>query len=143
MLVLADRGVGGSEEQVSAFSDSGAELRGRAEQHVVLPVLERFEGGALRSELVEATDRGERAHGTALRVSEQQIAEPRRPSAAETTERLGTSIHDPGEAGAAALAGALRRWEIESVCGELKGRSTTRLSYWVQRRPTACAKRRG
>jgi hypothetical protein len=121
MLVLADRGFGGSYELFSAFAKGGADLCWRAKKNATLPVLERFADGSFRSELVEATDRRARAHVTPVRVIEYRIADPGRPSATETSYRLVTTILDPAEAPAGQLAARYaERWEIESVFDELK-----------------------
>ncbi len=121
MLVLADRGFGGSYALFSAFARSGADLCWRAKKNATLPVLERHDDGSFRSELVEATDRRDRAHVTPVRVIEYQIADPGRPSATEITYRLVTTLLDPAEAPATELAARYaERWEIESVFDELK-----------------------
>ena len=121
MLVFADRGFGGSYKLFSAFAASGADLCWRARANAALPMLERLDDGSFRSELVEADDRTTRSRVTTVRVVEYGIADPGRPQSHDRTYRLVTTIMDPADAPAAALAAAYaQRWEIETVFDEMK-----------------------
>ena len=121
MLVLADRGFGGSYELFSAFAAAGADLCWRAKQNAVLPVLERLSDGSFTSELVQRADRRTRSRVLPVRVVEYGIEDPGRPQAEGSTYRLVTTLLDPTEAPAAVLAACYaQRWEIESVFDEMK-----------------------
>jgi hypothetical protein len=121
MLVLADRGFGGSYELFSSFAAAGADLCWRARKNAVLPVLERLADGSFRSELVTTAQRRARVPGRRVRVVEYGVADPGRPQSEETTYRLVTTILDPDKAPAAELAACYaERWEFESALDELK-----------------------
>ena len=119
MLVLADRGF-------TAFplwdkaSATGADLLWRAKNNAVLPVLERFDDGSFRSEIVATADKRTRADVRSVRVVEYALTDPGRPQA-EQRYRLLTTVMDPDIAPAAELAALYaERWEIENTLDELK-----------------------
>ncbi len=120
MLVLADRGFT-AHPLFAAAAATGAELCWRAKTNAVLPVLERFEDGSFRSEVVATPDKYRRADVVAVRVVEYGIDDPGRPQATDTRYRLITTILDPLRAPAAELAQRYaERWEFESALDELK-----------------------
>ena len=104
---------------VSAFAASGAELLWRAKENAVLPVIERYQDGSFRSELVASTDKRSRDHVLAVRVVEYAL-DPA-PSGARDRYRLLTTIADPRRAPADELASLYpQRWEFETTLDELK-----------------------
>ena len=118
MLVLADRGFT-AHPLFSAFAASGAELLWRAKENAVLPVIERYQDGSFRSELVASTDKRSRDHVLAVRVVEYAL-DPA-PSGARDRYRLLTTIADPRRAPADELASLYpQRWEFETTLDELK-----------------------
>lgn len=120
MLCLADRGFLGF-PLFAAAAATGAALLWRAKSNAVLPVLQRFQDGSFRSELVASTDKSAREHVLAVRVIEYAVTDPGRPQAEGTTYRLVTSILDPDAAPADELAALYaERWEIETIFDELK-----------------------
>ena len=121
MLLLADRGFGGSYTLFSAMASSGADLLWRVKSTAVLPVLERFSDGSYRSELVIKDEKRRKQQVIAIRVIAYEIDDEGRPQAEETTYRLITTILDPDSAPASELSGLnLERWEFETLLDELK-----------------------
>lgn len=120
MLCLADRGFT-AHPLFSAAAATGAALLWRAKSNAVFPVLERFDDGSYRSEMVATPDKRTRKDVTPVRVIEYTLNDPGRPDSKGTRYRLVTTIIDPEQAPADEL-GALyaQRWEIESVFDELK-----------------------
>jgi hypothetical protein len=119
MLCLADRGFAGF-PLFSAAQATGADLVWRAKNNAVLPVLETFDDGSFRSELVATPDRHTRTNAMPVRVVEYTITDPGRPDTAERY-RLITTILDPAAAPANELAELYaERWEIETALDELK-----------------------
>ncbi len=117
MLVLADRGFGGSYELFGAFAATGAELCWRMKKNAVLPAKERYDDGSFRSELAGTKTRPARQ----VRVVEYEMDDPGRPQAQETSYRLATTILDPEAAPADELAGRYaERWEFETMLDEVK-----------------------
>lgn len=117
MLLLADRGFGGSYELFNAFAATGAALCWRVKSNAVLPVLERLSDNSYRSELPATRRRAARA----VRVVEYAIEDPGRQSAEDTTYRLMTTVLSPDEAPAPELAALYgERWEFENALDELK-----------------------
>jgi len=120
MLCLADRGFT-AHPLLSAAAKTGADLLWRAKGNAVLPVLQRYDDGSFRSELVASHDKHARADVRAVRVIEYAIDDPGRPGATDTKYRLITTILDPTAAPAPELAALYaERWEIESIFDELK-----------------------
>ncbi len=120
MLCLADRGFT-AHPLLSAAAATGAELLWRAKNNAVLPVLERFDDGSYRSEIVATTDKRAREHVLAVRVVEYTVDDPGRPQADDSRYRLLTTILDPVDASADELAALYaERWEIETALDELK-----------------------
>jgi hypothetical protein len=121
MLVLADRGFGGSYQLFATMAATGAELLWRMKSSAVLPVLERFGDGSYRSELVVKDDKRRKQQVLSVRVIAYEIDDPGRSQAEETTYRLVTTILDPSRAPADELAGLYpERWEFETLLDELK-----------------------
>src|SRR5680860_549401 len=120
MLCLADRGFT-AHPLFSAATATGAALLWRAKSNAVFPVLERFDDGSYRSEMVATPDKRTRKDVTEVRVIEYTLDDPGRPETKPTRYRLVTTILDPEQAPADEL-GALyaQRWEIESIFDELK-----------------------
>ncbi len=119
MLCLADRGFAGH-PLLAAAAATGADLLWRAKSNAVLPVLERFDDGSFRSEIVATTDKRTRKQVLSVRVVEYTLEDPGRPGRAERY-RLVTTILDPQAAPAEELAALYaQRWEIETALGELK-----------------------
>ena len=117
MLVLADRGFGGSYELFGEFAERGAELVWRVKSNAVLPVAERLDDGSFRSELSATKERPARA----VRVVEYEVDDPGRPQAEDRTYRLATTILEPERAPATDLAELYaERWEFETALDELK-----------------------
>ena len=117
MLVLADRGFGGSYELFGEFAERGAELVWRVKSNAVLPIAERLDDGSFRSELSATKERPARA----VRVVEYEVDDPGRPQAEDRTYRLATTILEPARAPATDLAGLYaERWEFETALDELK-----------------------
>ncbi|MHB1784495.1 MAG: IS4 family transposase, partial [Acidimicrobiales bacterium] len=117
MLVLADRGFGGSYELLGEFAERGCDLVWRVKKNAALAELERLSDGSFRSELPRRADRPARS----VRVVEYEIDDPGRPAAEDTTYRLVTTILDPETAPAAELAALYaQRWEFETALDELK-----------------------
>jgi hypothetical protein len=120
MLCLADRGFT-AHPLWQAAAATGAELLWRAKGNAVLPVLERFQDGSFRSELVASADKRTRAEVAAVRVVEYRVDDPGRPQAHDVGYRLVTTILDPDAAPAAELAALYaQRWEVETALDELK-----------------------
>lgn len=120
MLCLADRGFT-AHPLLSAAAAAGADLLWRAKNNAVLPVLERFDDGSYRSEIVASTDKRARKHVLAVRVVEYTVDDPGRPHADDNRYRLLTTIADPADAPADELAALYaQRWEFESALDELK-----------------------
>ncbi len=121
MLLLADRGFGGSYTLFSAMASSGADLLWRVKSTAVLPVLERFSDGSYRSELVIKDEKRRKQQVIAIRVIAYEIDDEGRPQAEETTYRLITTILEPDSAPASELSGLNpERWEFETLLDELK-----------------------
>ena len=121
MLVLGDRGFGGSYVLFGAMAATGADLLWRVKSSAVLPVLERFSDGSYRSELVIKDDKGRKQQVLGVRVVVYEIDDPGRNSTEETTYRLVTTILDPKRAPASELAALYpERWEFETLLDELK-----------------------
>jgi hypothetical protein len=121
MLLLADRGFGGSYTLFSAMASSGADLLWRVKSTAVLPVLERFSDGSYRSELVIKDEKRRKQQVVAIRVIAYEIDDEGRPQAEETTYRLITTILEPDSAPASELSGLNpERWEFETLLDELK-----------------------
>lgn len=119
MLCLADRGFAGF-PLFAAAQATGADLLWRARSNAVLPVLERFDDGSFRSEIVATPDKRTRANVLTVRVIEYTIDDPGRPDNGERY-RLLTTILDPEAAPAGELAALYaERWEIETALDELK-----------------------
>ena len=109
MLVLADRGFGGSYELFGEFAERGAELVWRVKSNAVLPVAERLDDGSFRSELSATKERPARA----VRVVAYEVDDPGRPQAEDRTYRLATTILEPERVPATDLAGLYaERWAI-------------------------------
>lgn len=120
MLCLADRGFT-AHPLFSAAAATGADLLWRAKGNAVLPVLERFDDGSYRSEIVASSDKRAREHVLAVRVVTYTVEDPGRPHADDNRYRLLTTILDPAEAPADELAALYaQRWEFESALDELK-----------------------
>jgi hypothetical protein len=120
MLCLADRGFT-AHPLLSAAAATGADLLWRAKANAVLPVLERFDDGSFRSEIVATADKRTRANVMPVRVVEYSIDDPGRPDAEAVRYRLLTTIADPAAAPAGELAALYaQRWEIETALDELK-----------------------
>jgi hypothetical protein len=118
MLCLADRGFAGF-PLFAAAAATGADLVWRAKNNAVLPVLETFDDGSFRSELVATPDKRTRTNVMSVRVVEYTLDDPDR----DTGERyrLITTILDPDAAPADELAELYaQRWEIETALDELK-----------------------
>lgn len=121
MLVLADRGFGGSYTLFAAMASTGADLLWRVKSSAVLPVLERFSDGSYRSELVIKDEKRRKQQVLAIRVIAYEIDDEERPQAEETTYRLVTTILEPSRAPADELGGLYpERWEFETLLDELK-----------------------
>jgi hypothetical protein len=121
MLVLGDRGFGGSYQLFQTMAATGADLLWRAKSSTVLPVLERFEDGSYRSELVIKDPTSTKRQVLAIRVIAYEIEDEGRPEVNDTTYRLITTILDPSQAPAYELATLYpERWEFETLLDELK-----------------------
>ena len=119
MLCLADRGFAGF-PLFAAAQATGADLLWRARSNAVLPVLERFDDGSFRSEIVATEDKRTRANVLSVRVIEYALDDPGRDDTPERY-RLITTIADPEAAPADELAALYaERWEIETALDELK-----------------------
>ena len=119
MLCLADRGFAGH-RLFAAAAATGADLLWRARSNAVLPVLERFDDGSFRSQIVATADKRTRANVLSVRVIEYMLEDPGRPGTQERY-RLITTILDPAAAPAEELAALYaQRWEIETALDELK-----------------------
>ncbi len=119
MLCLADRGFAGF-PLFAAAAATGADLLWRAKSNAVLPVLERYDDGSFRSEIVATPDKRTRANVLSVRVIEYTIEDPGRPDTPERY-RLLTTILDPEAAPADELAALYaERWEFETALDELK-----------------------
>ncbi len=120
MLIFADRGFA-AHPLFSAFAATGADLCWRAKGNAVFPVLERYDDGSFRSELVASNDKHTRAEVTPVRVVEYSLDDPGRPQADDIRYRLVTTVADPEAAPAGELAALYaQRWEFESALDELK-----------------------
>ena len=119
MLCLADRGFAGF-PLFAAAAATGADLLWRARSNAVLPVLERFDDGSFRSEIVATPDKRKRENVLSVRVIEYTITDEGRPDTPERY-RLLTTIMNPAAAPAGELAALYaERWEIETALDELK-----------------------
>lgn len=119
MLCLADRGFAGF-PLFEAAAATGADLLWRARSNAVLPVLERFDDGSFRSEIVATPDKRTRTNVLSVRVIEYTLEDPGRPDTPERY-RLLTTIGDPAAAPADELAALYaQRWEFETALDELK-----------------------
>lgn len=119
MLCLADRGFAGV-PLFDAAQATGADLLWRAKSNAVLPVLERFDDGSFRSEIVATPDKRTRANVLSVRVIEYTLDDPGRPHTSERY-RLITTILDPVAAPADELAALYaERWEFETALDEVK-----------------------
>lgn len=117
MLVLADRGFGGSYELFTKFADRGAHLVWRMKSNAALPVTKRLADGSFLSEL---PGRGER-RPREVRVVEYEIDDPGRLRSEDKAYRLGTTILDHSAGPATELAALYgERWEFETALDELK-----------------------
>ena len=144
MLVLADRGFGGSYELFGEFAERGCDLVWRVKKHAALADLEQLSDGSFRSELPRRAARPARP----VRVVEYEIDDPGWPAAEDTTYHLVTTILDPESAPAAELAALYaERWEFETALDELKthqrGARIVLRSVITGRPPTAFFKRPG
>lgn len=114
MLVLADRGFGGSYELFDQFAASGADLGWRVKRNAALPVIERLADGSFASELPRGAERS----ALPVRVVEYQVDNPGRPQHEDNIYRLVTTILEPDRrVGAVVYA---QRWEFETALDELK-----------------------
>jgi hypothetical protein len=115
MLLLADR-LYASYPFLSAAVATGAQFLVRVRDDAVLPVEAVLPDGSYRSRLYASTkDRRHKRDGLAVRVIEYRVAP------ANTTFRLVTTLLNPADATASALAGLYpQRWEHEGVYDELK-----------------------
>ena len=93
-LVLADRDLGGSDKLFSASANSGSEACWRTQDDAVLPSARAVRRRLVRLRALEATDRRDRAQVIAVWAIEYQVANPRRPGAAETTAAFVTAVVD-------------------------------------------------
>lgn len=119
MLCLADRGFAGV-PLFDAAQATGADLLWRAKSNAVLPVLERFDDGSFRSEIVATGDKHTRNNVLSVRVIEYTLDDPGRPDTPERY-RLITTILDPLAAPADELAALYaQRWEFETALDEVK-----------------------
>ncbi len=75
MLLLGDRGFGGSYVLFGAMAATGADLLWRVKSSAQLPVLERFSDGSYRSELVIKDDKGRKQQVLSVRVVVYEICE--------------------------------------------------------------------
>jgi len=117
MLLLADRGFCGFPLWHKAVA-TGADLLWRAKPNMKPRALEALEDGSWLAELRPSGNAGRHAEPLVIRVIDYQIDDGR-PN--DETYRLFTTITDPNEASAVALAAAYaQRWEIESAFDELK-----------------------
>ncbi len=117
MLLLADRGFCGFPLWHKAVA-TGADLLWRAKPNMKPRPLEALEDGSWLAELRPSGNAGRHAEPLVIRVIDYQIDDGR-PN--DETYRLFTTITDPNEASAVALAAAYaQRWEIESAFDELK-----------------------
>jgi hypothetical protein len=120
MLCLADR-LFTAHPLFSAAAATGADLLWRAKANAVLPVLERYDDGSYRSELVASDDKRTRRNITPVRVIEYRLDDPGRASPDKVVYRLVTTIGDPDAAPAAQLAALYaQRWQFETTLDELK-----------------------
>ncbi len=121
MLVLADRGFGGSYSLFAAMAATGVELCWRVKSSAVLPMLARFDDGSYRSELVIKDAKRRKQSVLPVRVVVYEIDDPGRSQADESTYRLVTTVLDPERAPASELAGLYpERWEFETLLDEVK-----------------------
>jgi len=117
MCLLADRGFY-SFEAWNEARRSGADLLWRVKDNLVLTPTRELADGSFLAEVFDSVRDRRRTHPVVVRVVEYTIEDGRDPSG---PFRLITTILDPGEASAAALAAAYaERWEIESSFDELK-----------------------
>ncbi|QIY60105.1 IS4 family transposase [Streptomyces sp. RPA4-5] len=117
MLVLADREFLGV-RLWRAFAATGAHLLWRVPANRVLPVQERLPDGSWLSRIHAGTDAKKR---DPVRVRVIAYGLEGIPRAEESGYRLVTDLLDPMAYPAAELAALYhRRWEIESVLGEIK-----------------------
>ena len=117
MLLLADRGFGGSYELFCEFAERGCDLVWRVKKNAALVVHERLSDGSFTSELPARAQRSARV----VRVVEYQVDDPGRPQTEDNTYRLVTTILEPEAAPATELAALYaERWEFETALDELK-----------------------
>jgi Insertion element 4 transposase N-terminal/Transposase DDE domain len=119
MLVLGDRGLV-SFDLWRTMAATGADLLWRTRTNAVLPVVRSLPDGSYLSQLVAARDHRHGRDPITVRVVEDALADPGRPSQ-QVPYRLQTTILDPGQAPAAELAAVYaQRWELETALDELK-----------------------
>lgn len=117
LLCIADRGFYSFEAWQQATA-TGADLLWRVKDNMGLDPIEVLADGSWLAEVFHSTRDRRRQHPIVVRVIEYTIDDGR-PEVGPY--RLITSIVDPAEASAVALAAAYtQRWEIESVLDELK-----------------------
>jgi len=117
MLCLADRGFYSFATWEHAVS-TGADLLWRVRDNLRLDPIEDLADGSWLAEVFHSGTDRKRQRPAVVRVIEYTIDDGREPV---WPYRLITTIVDPAEASAVALAGAYtQRWEIESAFDELK-----------------------
>ena len=117
MLLLADRGFYGFRLWAQA-SATGADLCWRAKSNLLPRHIETLSDGSWLAEVRPGGNEGRHATPLRLRVIDYTVDDGR---ATSEDYRLLTTILDPDEASAEALAAAYaQRWEIESAFDELK-----------------------
>jgi hypothetical protein len=118
MLCLADRNFFGYELWQQAQA-SGADLLWRVKRNLVLPCQQRLADGSYLSRIYPSPkDRRHQRNALPVRVVEYELVGV---ADAEPLYRLVTTILDPEQAPAAALATVYHeRWEIETAFDELK-----------------------
>jgi hypothetical protein len=118
LLCLADRGFFGFEMWKQAQA-TGADLLWRVKQNMRLACEQRLPDGSSRSRIYPSErDWRHKTNGILVRVIEYRLEGV---EGAEPLYRLATTILDPEQAPAAALAALYHeRWEIQSALDELK-----------------------
>ncbi|MDA8070446.1 MAG: hypothetical protein M0Z82_02335 [Actinomycetota bacterium] len=107
MLLLGDRGFGGSYVLFGAMAATGADLLWRVKSSAQLPVLERFSDGSYRSELVIKDDKGRKQQVLSVRVVVYEICELYRSARAarrSVPSGIGTTAHAIGHTLCTAVA---------------------------------------